>query len=188
MRTSADLFLDIANRHLDQLSNTPGPVLTGDSPSDYFALALISSIFAAFAVEFAMSELIWTRAFLQTPRPYRSVTASQGRRARTIPEKVSLLQSIADLDASLLGDVRRLMQYRNRVAHANVQPFDANVLDVDAIERINAGGREAECDAAHERWLQGDDQALDRFKDEFSAPPGLAHPARDRHGRHRSRT
>ena len=129
---SAELFLAIAEQHLHELDELSGPVTVGsDEVSDHVRLGLICSVFSAFAVEHAMSELIWVRCFLQSPLPYRHVTALQARSARTVPAKLALLRAVTDLDEELLGGLKDLFEYRNQIAHATIEGFAGRRLSFE---------------------------------------------------------
>jgi len=127
-------------------------------------------VFSAFAVEHALAELIWVRCWLQTPAPYRSITRKQAANARTIPAKVELVGAITKIDADILGEMKRLFEYRNRIAHATAEPLDNETLGFDALKAIQKAGRGDDLDEAIERALRDDSRPLEALAKDFGQP------------------
>lgn len=166
--SNADFYLDIARQELRQLEACDEQVSLGSTGySAHFRHAVVCSVFAAFAVEYALAELIWTRCFFQTPKPYRGFALQHASRLRTIPDKLEFIRATTNIPSDLLEDMRPLFDYRNRIAHARVKTFDGKVLDFDSLQDAIAQGRGSELARATDVALGGRLNALESLADEL---------------------
>ena len=166
--SSADVFLEIARHHAEELKSTPPPVSTNLAETPHFRHALICSVFAAAAVEHALAELVWVRAFFQTPLKYRPLAIQRAKAARTIHSKLEFVQATSALPASVSANIRELSGYRNRLVHAQVTPVEGKALDFEAMEAIEDDGFGPEFDEASGRAMEdGDSSALNEFKESY---------------------
>ncbi len=165
--TNADFFLEIAQQELDQLKRCAGPIVVGtDEYSEHFRHAVVSSVFSAFAVEYALTELIWVKCFFQTPEPHRPISLLRASKMHTIPGKLEFIQKTTAVQDILVGQMRKLFDYRNRIAHGHVKPFESKVLDFDAVESLVREGKGAELDRAMEASGEGNQNLLRALADE----------------------
>ena len=166
--TNADFYLEIAKNELEQLKRCTQPLVVGtDEYSEHFRHAIVCSVFSAFAVEYALTELIWVKCFFRTPEPHRRIALLCASLTRTIPAKLQFIRKVTAIEDSLVKEVGKLFEYRNRIAHCHVEIFQGRVLDFDAIESLLEQGREAELDEA-ERLSdeEGSDHLLKALADE----------------------
>jgi len=73
----ADFYLDIARYSLEQLGRLHkrgSRRWIGNGYSSHFRHAVVCIVFSAFAVEHALTELIWISCYLSTPEPHRVLT------------------------------------------------------------------------------------------------------------------
>ena len=162
--SSADIFLEIARHHLEELKSTVPPV------SSDLALrhALVCSVFAAVAVEHALAELVWVRAFFQTPLKYRRVAIQRAAAAQSIPSKLEFVRATSALPEPILANIRELSKYRNGLVHAQITPVEGKALDFEAMEAIEEAGLGSAFDEASGRAMEdGDSSALDEFKESY---------------------
>ena len=164
--TNADFYLEIARQELDQLKHCAEPVVVGSKYSDHFRHAVVSSIFSAFAVEYALTELIWAKCFFQTPEPHRRISLLCASRMRTIPERLEFVRRTTKVPNDLVSKIQELLNYRNRIAHCHIKVFEGKVLDFDSVESLVSRGRGDELDAAIEGSLRGDEGVLRALTDE----------------------
>ncbi len=164
--TNADFYLGIARQELNQLKHCVGAVVVGGKYSKHFHHAVVSSIFSAFAVEYALTELIWAKCFFQTPEPHRRISLLYVSKTRTIPEKLEFVRKTTKIPNALVRKMQELFDYRNRIAHCHVKAFEGKVLDFDSVESLLRQGRGDELDAAIERFLKGDEGVLRTLTDE----------------------
>ncbi len=159
----AGTYLEIARHHRDELQSLVPPF------SHDLALrhALICSVFAAIAVEHALTELVWARAFLQTPFKYRSIAIQRAKAARTIPSKLEFVRAASELPDSVYEDINEISRYRNRLVHAQVKLVEGKTLDWDALVAIDEEGLGSEFDEASRQAARGDSSALDEFKEKY---------------------
>jgi len=146
--TNADFYLGIAKHELDQLRLSVGPIVVGDRYSEHFRHAIICSVFSAFAVEYALTELIWVKCFFRTPEPHRRIALLCASKMRNVPQKLEFVRKTTGIDDSLLGEMKKLFDYRNQIAHCHVEIFEGKVLDFDAIKSLCEQGRGAKIDDA----------------------------------------
>jgi len=164
--TNADFYLEIARRELDRLKQCAEPVVVGSKYSDHFHHAVVSSIFSAFAVEYALTELVWAKCFFQTPEPHRRISLLYASRMRTIPEKLEFVRKTTKVPNALISKIQELFDYRNRIAHCHIKAFEGKVLDFGSVESLVSQGRGDELDAANEHFLRGDEGVLRALTDE----------------------
>lgn len=164
--TNADFYLKIARQELNQLKHCVGAVVVGSKYSEHFHHAVVSSIFSAFAVEYALTELIWAKCFFQTPEPHRRISLLYASKTRTIPEKLEFVRKTTKIPNALVRKMQELFDYRNRVAHCHVKAFEGKVLDFDSVESLVRQGKGDELDAAIEWFLKGDEGVLRALTDE----------------------
>ena len=164
--TNADFYLEIARQELDQLKHCAEPVVVGSKHSDHFHHAVVSSIFSAFTVEYALTELVWAKCFFQTPEPHRRISLLYASRMRTIPEKLEFVRKTTKVPNALISKIQELFDYRNRIAHCHIKAFEGKVLDFDSVESLVSQGRGDELDTAIEQFLRGDDGVLRALTDE----------------------
>ena len=163
--TNADFYLEIARQELHQLKHCVGAVVVGGKYSEHFHHAVVSSMFSAFAVEYALTELIWVRCFFQTPEPHRRISLLYASRMRTIPDKLEFVRKTTKIPNALVKKMQELFDYRNRIAHCHVKPFEGKVLDFDSVESLVRQGKGDELDAAINRFLKGDEGVLRALTD-----------------------
>lgn len=122
------LYLRIANEHLDSLRQRLNSVWNHEialipisEDAQYYRDAMVCVAFSAFAVEYAISELLWWRALFQTPRKDRPKLIKQVRDTRDMRDRLGLLRRITKLPDSLLREIAELFRLRNRIVHCKVQ-------------------------------------------------------------------
>lgn len=115
----AQLFLQIAKENLDRAVVKEGAYWAPGDMSHHYREAMVCSLFSAIAVEHSITEVLWTRVFFQTPKPFRSMLMkSLLSRPRSVEERLDLLASVTRLSGRLLDDVRELFRYRNTIVHS----------------------------------------------------------------------
>lgn len=164
--TNADFYLEIAHQELNRLKHCVGAVVVGSKYSEHFHHAVVSSIFSAFAVEYALTELIWAKCFFQTPEPHRRISLLYASKTRTIPEKLEFVRKTTQIPDALVRKMQKLFDYRNRIAHCHVKASEGRVLKVDSVESLVRQGKRDELDAAIERFLKGDEGVLRALTDD----------------------
>jgi len=170
--TTAEFYLDIARNALDQLKRVVGPVMIGSEYSEHFRHAAVTTAFAAFAVERAMTELIWIECFLITPPSERWKGVLLASKLRSIPDKLDFLAH-----KGILQDHRKkiqiLFERRNQLAHlrnSDVVTYSGGTLTFEDAQEINRQGRSSELDAAIMEQLRGQDDAFQALANEFGSP------------------
>ena len=158
--TNADLYLEIAADAVEKLRKCPRPVVIGSRSSEHFRHALVVSVFSAFAVEYALTELIWVSCFFRTPEPHRQISLLCASKLHKIPEKLEFVRKTTKIPSKLVDKMQKLFEYRNGIAHCRVKAFDGKVLDFDSVESLVCQGRAAELDMAIESALEGKEGAL----------------------------
>jgi hypothetical protein len=118
-------------------------------------------------VEHVLTELIWLRFFFQTPEPYRQVALQHASRLRTVSDKLRFIQAATKIPSDMLADMKTLFEYRNRIAHCRVVPFEGKGLDFESLEEIVEQGRGPELDRAVELAFRDKPEALRTLADEF---------------------
>ncbi len=121
---------------------------------------------SAFAVEYALTELIWVKCFFRTREPQRRVALLCASKMRTIPAKLEFVQKATKIEDPLVKQMGKLFDYRNRIAHCHIEPFEGKVLDFDAVESLVREGRGAEPDSAMESSGEGNQSLLRALADE----------------------
>ena len=137
--------------------------------SQHFRYAVVSTVFSAFAVEHAITELIWVECFLKTPAPHRQKTMQLAQKLLNIPDKLEFLQNSTQLSKELLNALRELFDRRNRLVHLrskDVFSHDSGVIDFEGAQALLQQGRGRELDSAIESALQGKPDALQTLIDE----------------------
>lgn len=137
------LYLRIASEHLESLRKYLNSVQAQDivlipinESAQYYRDALVCVSFSAFAVEYAISELLWWRALFQTPRKDRPNLIKQISDMRTIPERLALLRRFTKLLDALFLDMKNLFDLRNRIVHCRVE-YSHSVRTVYEVDRKN---------------------------------------------------
>lgn len=164
--TNADFYLEIARQELDELKNCVGPVVTGSRYSEHFRHAVVSSIFSAFAVEYALTDLVWAKCFFQTPEPHRRISLLCASRMRSILDKLEFLRKTTKVPNALVTRMQELFDYRNRIAHCHIKAFEGKVLGSDSVVSLVSQGKGDELDEAVNQFLRGDEGALRALTDE----------------------
>ena len=164
--TNADFYLEIARQELDELRQCADPVVVGSTYSDHFRHAVVSSMFSAFAVEYALTELVWVKCFFHTPDPHRRISLLYASRARTIREKLEFVRRTTEIPNELVSGIQNLFDYRNRMAHCHVKAFQGKVFDINSVESLVSQGRGDELDAAIGQFLRGEEGVLSALTDE----------------------
>jgi len=131
LHTNADLFLEIAREHLRRLVGLKGPRTVGRQSSPHLRHAIICSVFSAFAVEHAITELIWSRFFFQVPKPYQAIALDHARSLRNTDARLDFLRAATNLPDDLIHEMKRLIEYRNKIAHARPKPFEGKMKSVE---------------------------------------------------------
>jgi len=148
------LYLGIARKQLETLNNLDGPIIIGDDDSTHVEHAIISSVFSAFAVEHAITELIWVRCFFQTPNPQRRITVTHASKLRNLYERLEFIKDTTEISEEVLTEIKELFEYRNSIAHCRPFTHEGKVLSFEAVEAINSAGRGEELDEANRLMLE----------------------------------
>lgn len=182
--TIADFYLEIAQQELKQLQGCPGPIILGDDGySEHFRHAVITTVFSALAVEYAITELIWIECFLRTPAPHRNKTLQLAEMLRNVPDKLKFLQNSGLLPSELVNEVSKLFKRRNRLVHLRNQEVvshSGGVISVEDVMYLNQQGRGSELDSAIKSVLAGNPKAIRNLANEVGKPqtsitlPGLS--------------
>ena len=161
------LYLGIARKQLETLKNLDGPIIIGDNDSPHVEHAIISSVFSAFAVEHAITELIWVRCFFQTPNPQRRITVTHASKLRNLYERLQFIRDTTEISEEVLTEIKELFEYRNSIAHSRPTTHEGKVLSFEALEEINSVGRGDELDTAIAKMDTGNSDPLEKLADAF---------------------
>ncbi len=129
--TNAAFYLSVAEWHFERLEGVEGPVRLASSGrhSLHFTHAAGVTVFAAFAVEAAISALLWIRCAVQVPSPGRRLALRYARRVRSINERIDFLRAATAVDDDLLDAIRRLFDARNELAHGRITALDDDPVE-----------------------------------------------------------
>ena len=123
------VYLRIARQHLNSMKNNPKDMFISTvHESQHIRDALVCIVFSAFAVEYAITELIWTRIALQTPAKYRRMMIGPlVKNMRSINDRIEFLREATKMSDTLLSDIKRLFDYRNEIAHCRPEFYEGSV-------------------------------------------------------------
>ena len=110
----------------------------GNGYSEHFRHAVVTTAFAAFAVERAMTELIWIECFLITSPSERWKGVLLASRLRNIPDKLEFL-SHKGLSQEQRKSIQILFERRNQLAHlrnSTVITHTGGALNVEDLREI----------------------------------------------------
>lgn len=170
--TIAEFYLDIARNSLDQLNRVAGSITIGNGYSEHFRHAVVTTAFAAFAVERAMTELIWIECFLITSPSERWKGVLLASRLRNIPDKLEFL-SHKGLSQEQRKSIQILFERRNQLAHlrnSTVITHTGGALNVEDLREILEQAQGSDLEAAAEQMLKGQYDAFQGLVEQLGIP------------------
>ena len=161
MESLADLYLGIAQREFEQLQTCEVSVSWDSSNgySDHFRHAVICSLFAAVAVEHAITELIWIR-YTFPPIFGVGLGKKSPRELDKRPAMLDFLRNKTSVQDCLIDRIDELFRYRNKIAHAHPKDFHGNILDAEVVEELDTSHRGKELADAIDAFMERDDDSM----------------------------
>jgi hypothetical protein len=102
----------------------------------------------------------------------REALIELARRARTTPDRLSLIRIMTRMSDQDIASISELFKYRNSVVHARVTPFEGRQLDFETSEAIDAAGRGDELEVAVSAIMLSDDSGpLEGLLADFDVQP-----------------
>lgn len=118
-------FLELAKKHLLLSRKSKRTILgTPKTTSANIKNSIISIIFSACAIEYAINKLIGIRIFFQFEKPYYKIFLSKIKRTRTIEDKKEFLKFTTDIESKMLSRIKEIYSIRNELLHGNFIFFE----------------------------------------------------------------
>lgn len=120
-----NIFLGLAEKHLNFSRKSRRTILgTSKTTSANIKNSIISIVFSACAIEYAINKLISIRVFFQFKKPYYKMFLSKIRRMRTIEDKKEFLKFATDIEPKMLNRIKEIYSARNELLHGNFDFFE----------------------------------------------------------------